>query len=186
MRNNIIIVLMLLGLTFLGTSVVLADLNDGLVAYYPFNGNANDESENGNNGAIYQATLTEGRFGTQNSALSFNGTNSYVEINDSPSLSFKSNFCISVWFNNFRSNTRGRLLTKGPDNDRDFHIFWESDNGIEANIRDSQGEVPSLRSDPLSTNTWYNLVFVVSGGNFIKIVHKRCSRSPTGYIYIPF
>jgi hypothetical protein len=29
---------------------VLADLNDGLVAYYPFNGNAKDESGNGNNG----------------------------------------------------------------------------------------------------------------------------------------
>ncbi len=31
---------------------VLADLNDGLVAYYPFNGNAEDESGNGYNGII--------------------------------------------------------------------------------------------------------------------------------------
>jgi hypothetical protein len=33
-------------------SVSHASLNDGLVAYYPFNGNANDESGNGNNGAV--------------------------------------------------------------------------------------------------------------------------------------
>ena len=52
MRKSIIIVLMLLGLTFLGTSVVLADLNNGLVAYYPFNGNANDESGNENHGTV--------------------------------------------------------------------------------------------------------------------------------------
>ena len=29
-------------------------LNNGLVAYYPFNGNANDESGNGNNGNLFQ------------------------------------------------------------------------------------------------------------------------------------
>jgi hypothetical protein len=33
---------------------------NGLVAYYPFNGNANDESGNGNNGVVYGATLTGG------------------------------------------------------------------------------------------------------------------------------
>jgi len=32
---------------------VLADLNDGLVAYYPFNGDAKDESGNGNDGKEY-------------------------------------------------------------------------------------------------------------------------------------
>ena len=39
-----------------------ADLSDGLVAYYPFNGNANDESGNGNHGTVNGATLTEDRF----------------------------------------------------------------------------------------------------------------------------
>jgi hypothetical protein len=29
-----------------------ADLTTGLVAYYPFNGNANDASGNGNNGTV--------------------------------------------------------------------------------------------------------------------------------------
>ena len=80
MRNNIIIVLMMLGLTFLGTSVVLADLNNGLVAYYPFNGNANDESGNGNNGTVYGAALTSDRLGNANSAYSFDGVNDYIDV----------------------------------------------------------------------------------------------------------
>ena len=33
---------------------------DGLVAYYPFNGNANDESGNGNHGTVNGAALTSG------------------------------------------------------------------------------------------------------------------------------
>jgi hypothetical protein len=46
------------------------NLSKGLVAYYPFNGNANDESGNGNHAALSsQGQLTANRFGTQNSAL---------------------------------------------------------------------------------------------------------------------
>jgi hypothetical protein len=30
-----------------------AGINDGLVAYYPFNGNADDQSGNGNHGGVY-------------------------------------------------------------------------------------------------------------------------------------
>lgn len=54
-------------------------LNDSLVAYYPFNGNANDESGNGNHGTVFGATLTYDRFGNPNSAYSFDGINDYIE-----------------------------------------------------------------------------------------------------------
>jgi hypothetical protein len=39
-----------------------ADLTSGLVASYPFNGNANDAS--GNNGTVYGATLTANNLST--------------------------------------------------------------------------------------------------------------------------
>ena len=47
---------------------------NGLVGYWPFNGNANDESGNGNNGTVNGATLTSDRFGNANGAYSFNGS----------------------------------------------------------------------------------------------------------------
>ena len=46
-------------------------LDSGLVAKYYFNGNANDESGNGNNGTVNGATLTT--FGNANKAYSFDG-----------------------------------------------------------------------------------------------------------------
>ncbi len=45
------------------SGTALADLNDGLVAYYPFNGDANDESVKANHGTVDGVTLTEDRFG---------------------------------------------------------------------------------------------------------------------------
>jgi len=63
-----------------GSSVALSigQLRDGLLASYPFNGNAIDASGNGKNGTVYGATLTADRFGNANSAYSFNGTNNYI------------------------------------------------------------------------------------------------------------
>jgi len=45
----------------------------GLVAWYPFNGNANDESGNGNNGTNNGAMLTSDKFENHNKAYLFNG-----------------------------------------------------------------------------------------------------------------
>ena len=50
----------------------------GLVGWWPFNGNANDESGNGNNGMVNGATLTSDRFGNTNSAYNFNGMNDFI------------------------------------------------------------------------------------------------------------
>jgi CARDB len=53
---------------------------NGLVAYYPFNGNANDESGNANHGTPSGVTATTDRYGNPNSAYSFNGINNFVQI----------------------------------------------------------------------------------------------------------
>ncbi len=68
----------------------------GLVAYYPFNGNANDESGNNNNGTVYGATLATDRKGNVNRAYSFDG-NSYIKIPYSTSMDLKESISIACW-----------------------------------------------------------------------------------------
>jgi len=71
----------------------------GLVAYYPFNGNANDQSANGNNGTVNGATLAMNRFGVPNQAYYFNG-NAGITIPDSPSLEVNgSAVTLAAWVN---------------------------------------------------------------------------------------
>lgn len=86
-------------------------LSDGLAAYYPFNGNANDESGNGNNGNVHGAVLTSDRKGRSNSAYSFNGTSSYIEVADSPDLDISDQITICAW-RSVTSNSLGRLVRK--------------------------------------------------------------------------
>jgi hypothetical protein len=73
---------------------------DGLVGWWPFNGNANDESGNGNNGTVNGATLTEDRNGNSNSAFIFDGsTNSIYFENTGNIANFgNGNFSILQWF----------------------------------------------------------------------------------------
>ncbi len=80
------------------SSQLPANLQQGLVAYYPFNGNANDESGNGNNGTVNGATLTSDRFGNFSSAYDFNGASGYIEVPNSSSLSNINELTVSVWF----------------------------------------------------------------------------------------
>jgi Concanavalin A-like lectin/glucanases superfamily len=53
-------------------------ITSGLIAYYPLNGTANDESGFGNNGTVFGATLTADRFGVAGMAYYFNGTSGYT------------------------------------------------------------------------------------------------------------
>jgi hypothetical protein len=55
--------------------------SNGLVGWWPFSGNANDESGNGNNGTVNGATLSIDRFGVANSTFSFNGVDNKILFN---------------------------------------------------------------------------------------------------------
>jgi hypothetical protein len=68
---------------------------NGLVGWWPFNGNANDESGNGNNGTVNGATLTSDRFGSANKSYSFDGVNDFISCN--PILGINE-VSVSVWF----------------------------------------------------------------------------------------
>jgi hypothetical protein len=70
--------LLISALFILPISVLIGQIPiDGLVAYYPFNGNADDESGNGNHGIVYGSTPVSDRFSNENSAYSFDGPGWY-------------------------------------------------------------------------------------------------------------
>ena len=71
---------------------------NGLVGYWPFNGNANDESANGNNGTVNGATLAEDRFGSADKAYSFYGANDYIEISTNNGSFDSQTYTVTCWY----------------------------------------------------------------------------------------
>jgi hypothetical protein len=69
-------------------SSVLHQLASGLVAYYPFNGNASDETGLGHDGLVQQALPTEDKLGQPNRAYTFDGINAFIDAGPSEVFNF--------------------------------------------------------------------------------------------------
>ena len=174
---------------FLFCGITNAGLSDGLVAYYPFNGNANDESGNGNNGtSIGGVTFTPGKVGQ---ALFLNGTD-YVNAGNAPIIHISAgDFTIGVWvfFNAISgdmsivdkmvntvgsANNDGWRLLKQTDN-----RFWFCFGGGTKNGCDSQG-LPAFgvfSSTKAMTGVWYHIAVVKSTANFSIYVNGQLQDS---------
>ncbi|KHD07130.1 hypothetical protein PN36_28030 [Candidatus Thiomargarita nelsonii] len=87
------ILLIAIGLSWF--SGAMADLSDGLIAHYPFEGNAQNANGNGNNGTVNGATLTEDRFGTPQNAYGFDG-NDHIQFN-TPVVQHFPPYSVSLW-----------------------------------------------------------------------------------------
>ena len=74
----------------------IIDLNNGLMAYYPFNDNAYDESGNGNHGTEYGGVSYVQ--GVDGQAASFDGVNDWIEISNKGPFKLDE-WTISVWLN---------------------------------------------------------------------------------------
>jgi len=113
-----------------GTDSETDSLSDGLVAFYPFNGNANDES-GGNHGIVHGATLTEDRFQDPQSAYSFDGVNDYIDCGNGDSLKLTESLSISVWISidGYSSGNQGvvsKYSGANPSSERAYTINLEN------------------------------------------------------------
>jgi len=88
-------------------------LKQGLIAHYPFNGNANDVSINANNGSVSGATLTSDRFGLVNRAYQFDGIDDFISVPSSGPLNqLQGDFTVSFWTTSETNNTY-QIMSKG-------------------------------------------------------------------------
>jgi hypothetical protein len=131
----------------------------GLVGWWPFNGNANDESGNGYNGLITGATATQDRFGANNSAYSYNGLTDYIAVDYSFDFEFRT---ISCWFKPATLlgnwNSAGHIITM----DDDALTYGMVSIKIEDSVLTLRagGEATPFLDSLYQTNIWYNVVVV--------------------------
>lgn len=153
-------------ITFSSTGTV-----DTLVAYYPFNGNADDESGNGNHGGVFGATLTDDRFGNPNSAYYFDGIDDFIDIGNNSILKPQLPVSFSFWINYEVFDSRMPVFTNNYDvNDNYFGIWADVDpsNKIAIGYGDGGPIGPESRRTKRSStitqnNVWYHIVGIIRG-----------------------
>ena len=82
-----------------------ADLNKGLVAYYPFNGNANDVSGFGNDGTAHGNVdfTANGRNGEPNSGIYIGDYSSYIRIPSAPIFDVQT-YTVAAWIQKYQGS----------------------------------------------------------------------------------
>ncbi len=132
---------------------------NGLVGWWPFNGNANDLSVNVNNGTVNGATLTADRFGNANKAYSFDGLISYIKVVNNNSLNNNS-ISVSGWLNAniLGSNTQGIVSRWNQNNCQNYSTSIGLVNKFAGASTQYQGGLFSNTS--LIANNWIHFVFI--------------------------
>jgi hypothetical protein len=121
------------------------ELQINATAYYPFNGNANDESVNSNDGTVTGATLTTDRFGNENNAYLFDGTSQRISLVSSNSLISNTNgWSVFGVFTPSTGNSEGIIIN--------FHRGTSSGSSINIQVT---GTTLRLQYTPDGTNFFY-------------------------------
>jgi gliding motility-associated-like protein len=154
-------------------SLAQVSLNHGLLAHYPFSGNANDASGNGNHGTPMNGIqLTTDKFGNPNSAYKFDGVDDHIFLSDNGKLSPKS-ITVAAWV--YPESSSAQSITgkidKASGNHSTYHIginydiqagfFW----GLAPPNSNCFRQIPYNPNNPFLTspeffsiNTWHCVV----------------------------
>ncbi len=154
------------------------------VAYYPFNGNANDESGNGNHGVAYQAALTTDRFGNANSAYLFDGINDVISIANSTVLNYDNELSFSVWVKPLAFPSSGNTMVLGKSNysSNTNYLLRVQANGV---IQFEYKTFANTTNNPLILNQWNHVVFTSNSINE-KLVYINNVIATTTSAYSPY
>lgn len=133
---------------------------NGLVGWWPFNGNANDMSLNGNNGNVNGATLTNDRFGNASSAYAFDGIDDNILVGN---IANTAEFTLSGFFKLDNEKNYNTFIYKWDGeaiSNFDFRIDVDK---IVGYIATTNGWQLNEHNCLLDTNQWYHVALTYDG-----------------------
>jgi len=147
----------------------------GLSAYYPFNGNANDESVNNYNGTVTGAVLSPDRFGTNNSAYYFNGINNKIYIGNS--LIVQDRISVSCWVKS--TATSGQIISTGS---RNSYRIGKTEDGVDCGLylSDASDGYGIGTSAVVDCSDWTHVVIVYNGSEVNLYINGQWKSKATG------
>jgi Concanavalin A-like lectin/glucanases superfamily len=166
----------------------IINLKDGLLAYYPFSGDAGDSSGNNNHGIIVGGLVfTSDRNGKSNAAAEFDGVDDYIIANETGNLS-PENITISAYYNTSSTEIQNLLCkrqqynTSTPETYGGLSWSVNARSGVYSGFNNAQFGVPvntgscnspeGINSDDLvyslqtiNPSQWYHIVCIFENGS---------------------
>lgn len=147
------------------------NINQGLVAYWPFSGNAMDATPYSNNGTVTAATLTADRKGTANNAYSFDGATANITVTNNTSLQLIGDMTVSAWVYVTNNGNYSPIVSKNASGEYE----------IAADFRSGFNEALSWRSNNFSTSTNFANFFTGYSGTWVHVAVTVSGTNATAY-----
>ena len=158
------------------------NIKNGLVGYWPFCGNTDDETGNENNGINNNSQLTEDRFGNENNAYLFSDLDqSMITINPSESLFISGDITLSAWF--YPTDTTVGYIVDRDEcgfND-DWGLQWK-DGQVKLRTQNNENDIVS---GVLDINNWYHVLVTrsIESGLFTMYINSQITSQVSGFNY---
>jgi gliding motility-associated-like protein/uncharacterized repeat protein (TIGR01451 family) len=161
MKKFVVILLLNILLPF-GIFMAAQIPRNNLVAYFPFNGNANDESGHGNNGIVMNATLTTDRFNIPDRAYYFDDLD-YIIVPDADILRISGPITISAWIQCSYSQKYAAIICKANAVEpRAGYLMFMNDNEhgrVDIHYNHIEGKYAAAVSvNKLTDGNWHHLL----------------------------
>lgn len=146
--------------TVIPVSIIMEDTT-GLIAYYPFNNNSNDEQQCHlyNATGVNDPTLTKDKFGIDNSAYRFNGSN-YLH-NDEFTTDF-SQLTVSLWFYGEDFSANNHLIGTNWEENWAYSMYYYGEVGAAYYI-DGHNFPVQIWGGSVPKNSWHQAAFTFDG-----------------------
>lgn len=155
-------------------------ITDGLIFYYPLDGDATDMSGNGLDATVNGASAATDHNGMPNKAMYFDGVNDYIEFPNSTLIEVDPPITMSFWVNtgNLNQADNGWIYTDYEYNDHNgfyTHVNNNSPGSITLSMGGGQSNPgPTNRrtkysATGITTNTWHHIVGVIRSGTDMDI-----------------
>ncbi|MGF6925960.1 hypothetical protein QFZ48_001460 [Chitinophaga sp. W2I13] len=135
---------------------------DSLVAYWPLDSCllANDVTGNGHNGTSFNTSFTIDRFGNSKGAYYFNGTSSYISVDDKTDIKLlNTNYTLSAWvkLDNYESSWGSSIIAKrnGNPNGYGWSITGLLTNPGVVSLGPGGGSFNAYGTKVVTTGSWH-------------------------------
>ena len=166
MKSKIFGLLTCLALITFSATVTMADLMEGLVAYWPLDegggATTTDASGNGNDGTLNAPTWDSGKFG---GALNFDGVDDFVDCGNPSILDFGTgDFTISAWIKT-TDRAGETVFGNGGDNSggKRYSLYVEGDPGVKILVDDDSTKYDPEGNIQVVDGQWHHLVGMRDG-----------------------
>lgn len=156
------------------------NLDNGLIAHYPFSGNVNDISGNNNNAVNFGAINTQDANGSNNSALEFNGTSAHILLPSNPTFNFapSDSLTISCWVQPYENLnwSKQALIVKSAFDVNSQNANWSYGLYLALNkamTGYSNNEFLTSSSNIENNKCWYNIVVTYKNGYWYLFVNGK-------------